>query len=339
MRNVSDAIVRTLGTVPFAAGLLQRLAGCGFVVFYAHVVSDERLPHIRPLYTYRNRRQFEADLDALAAARRPVALDDLAAALEGGRLPPGDTFLLTFDDGLREAGEVIAPILKRRGWPAAFFVNSAFVDNASMFFRHKAALILDALRTRGESARRRVGEVLAAHGIPAAEDPERGIRSLGHGQSRVLDDAAAAIDLDVAGFLAARRPYLTREELRTLAADGFAIGAHSRSHPLYAAIPEAAQRDETLSSLDFVRRNFAPKTLSFAFPFDDSGVSARLFDDMAAAGVKVSFGTAGLRRDDIATHIQRIPAEKAHRGIRDDLTAACLKAMRDRAVGRGRIAR
>ena len=36
---------------------------------------------------------------------------------------------LTFDDGFRELHDVVAPILLRKGIPATFFVNSAFIDN------------------------------------------------------------------------------------------------------------------------------------------------------------------------------------------------------------------
>jgi hypothetical protein len=35
------------------------------------------------------------------------------------------------------------PILRRKGVPATVFVNSDFVDNQDLFFRFKAALIID----------------------------------------------------------------------------------------------------------------------------------------------------------------------------------------------------
>jgi peptidoglycan/xylan/chitin deacetylase (PgdA/CDA1 family) len=338
MPGIKRAIIRHLRHVPFAAALLQRMAGRRFVTFCAHVVSEERLPHIRHLFSYRTPRQFESDLDMLLKIRRPIGLDDLVAAIRAGISPPSDACLLTFDDGLREAGEIIAPILKRRGIPAAFFVNSDFVDNRAMFFRHKGSLIVEALRGKSGAAIRHVADALAAEGI-GVQPLEPALLERSYGRRAALDGIAESLDLDLDAFLKARQPYLRLEDIRAMARDGFAIGAHSRSHPLFAELPYDEQREQALSSIDFVRRNIAPANLAFAFPFHDGGVSERLFADMASAGVGVSFGTAGLRRDAIAWNVHRIPAEDAASDVQDDLTVACAKSVLYRMVGRGMVRR
>lgn len=333
MEAIRRAIIGTVASAPRLQPLLSRLTG-RFAVFYAHVVSDAPLPHIRHLYAYRTPRQFERDLDMLLKLYRPIALDELVAALAAHGSPPVDTCLLTFDDGLREAGEVIAPILKRRGIPAAFFINSDFVGNKTMFFRHKASLIVEKLTTLDpRSAQLAVSAALRNRGM-APQHPVEAVLRLGFHDEPALDAIAAAIDVDFAAFLRRYRPYLGADELRAIASDGFTIGAHSRSHPPYASLPFADQLEQTLSSVAFVRQTFQPKVLAFSFPFNDRGISMRLLREISAAGVSICFGTDGLRRDSVSWSLQRIQSEDPRSNIRRDLAAACLNV-----IGRGPITR
>ena len=55
--------------------------------------------------------------------------------------------VLTFDDGHLEMFEVVAPILSKRGISATFFLNTGFLDNKDMFFRHKASLLIGHLKS------------------------------------------------------------------------------------------------------------------------------------------------------------------------------------------------
>lgn len=66
---------------------------------------------------------FSAQLDALAALRWPVvSLDEVLAWQAGGAAWRGPALALTFDDGRCDQVAHAAPELRRRGWPATFFV-------------------------------------------------------------------------------------------------------------------------------------------------------------------------------------------------------------------------
>ena len=121
------------------------MAGRPVILPYYHMVSDESLPHVRPLYQYKNISQFKQDLDFLLTHFKPVSLQDLLNSLGGKTTLPPRSFLLSFDDGFREMAEVVAPILKAKGVPAVFFLNSAFVDNHELCFQQKIALLVDRL--------------------------------------------------------------------------------------------------------------------------------------------------------------------------------------------------
>ncbi|MDR1740202.1 MAG: polysaccharide deacetylase family protein [Bacteroidales bacterium] len=116
-------------------------------VFY-HTVSDLPLSHIEPLYHPKNIKQFRSDLKYLLKHYKAVSADDLLKYTKGELLIEKPSFHLSFDDGLREVYDVVLPILQEYGIPATVFVNSAFVDNKELFFRHREALAI----SRNEAA-------------------------------------------------------------------------------------------------------------------------------------------------------------------------------------------
>src|SRR5580693_4157887 len=89
------------------------ISGQRFILPFYHVVSNEECPHIKHLYTYKNVRQFEEDIDYLAREYTPIGADELENVL-AGKYRGRRVMLLTFDDGLRQMYDVVAPILLRK---------------------------------------------------------------------------------------------------------------------------------------------------------------------------------------------------------------------------------
>ena len=124
--TVKDRIVPALfSQVP--SFLLERAVRVRPLVAYYHVVSDHPLPHVSHLYRFRSVAAFEEDLESFLATYRVIGLPDLIDTLRRGRSLPGNTLVLTFDDGFREMSDVVAPVLLARGVPAAFFLTTGFL--------------------------------------------------------------------------------------------------------------------------------------------------------------------------------------------------------------------
>lgn len=252
------------------------------------------MPHIRHLYRVRNVREFERDLDFLLKHFRPVDFHELSNLPESGGKQQGKTpMLLSFDDGLREFHDPIAPVLLRKGVPAICFLNSAFLDNADLFFRYKASLLAEALQgNTNDGLRRKI------FGISYAERAE-------------LDELAADIGLDFNAFLTAYQPYLSTAKVEELLKQGFHFGAHSVDHPEYRFLSLKEQLRQTAGSVESISNKFGLGYRLFAFPFTDYGVS-RSFFDVVLREKKIAdftFGTAGLKKDIYPNHFQRIPLE------------------------------
>jgi peptidoglycan/xylan/chitin deacetylase (PgdA/CDA1 family) len=239
--------------------LLQKITKQKILLPFYHTVAEEPLPHIKHLYRMKTVKEFLQDLDFLLQHFEPIDAETLEYFHTNKTVPQKPVFHLSFDDGLKEIYEIVAPILLQKGVPATFFINSGFVDNKALFYRHHASLAIENLQ---------------------------------------VDD-----------FLNKEQPYLSTEQIKALSAQGFTIGAHSVDHPYYYEIPLDEQLRQTRESLEFVSSIINQKLRLFAFPFTDFKISKRFFEEIEP-DVDLSFGTAGLKNDEISFNYQRIGGEK-----------------------------
>lgn len=245
------------------------------VLPFYHVVSDETAEYLKS-YEVRTAQAFEQELDWLLQHYEAVSLETLL-------LSPGKQQMhLNFDDGLKECYSVIAPILKRKGIPATFFVSPDFIDNQALFHRFKRA-------------------ILQARGILPANSKSYFLH-----ETAELDQLALDHQIRFSDF----QPYLNSTELQALCNDGFTIGSHSLNHPEMWLLSEDEQYRQVAESMQWVAGRFQQKFRVFSFPFTDDGVKASLFHRLKANNVlDFTFGTAGLKFDEIPFHYQRIPVE------------------------------
>jgi peptidoglycan/xylan/chitin deacetylase (PgdA/CDA1 family) len=292
--------------------LFHRIGGVNPFVVYYHLVSDDEVPHVKNLYVFRTVAQFKRDLDVFLKFFRPLSLQDLMRSLKGEQALPDNAFLLTFDDGLRECYDVIAPILKHKGIPAAFFLCSAFVDNRELAYDFKKSLLADALKTQrfGNAQLGEVRGILEGAGV-CNPDLVATLMLVDYRRRKVLDAIADQIGYDFSLYLKTAEPYLTSGQVGKLLAAGHGIGAHSIDHPRYEDIPLAEQLRQTRESIRFVKEQFRIGYGAFAFPSSDANVSREFFREVLGRGVaEVTFGNHGMMKDRIPRNVQRSSMER-----------------------------
>ena len=339
--DIKTFLSRAGGWIP--QPFLTRLTGQPFIFPFYHTISNTPLPHIDQVYPVRTFAQFSRDLDFLTRFFRPVGLKELKAMAGGESTTSGPRMFLSFDDGLSGIYDLVAPELLKRGIPAAFFINTDFIDNRSLFFRYKASLILDRLeqnkypRAVMENFKRRY------HLVRADKFSVRGlVLGVTHRRRTELDDMAKLVDLDFDAYLRIKKPYLTATQISELARSGFLIGAHSRDHPLFSELPQGEQITQYRDSLLFVQHEFGIEHGLFAFPFTDDGVPSSFFQALSNDGMPpldATFGTAGLKRDPVGFHFQRIPMEKGKLPASRILKGECIYYLLKGLLGRNTIIR
>jgi peptidoglycan/xylan/chitin deacetylase (PgdA/CDA1 family) len=279
------------------------------VLPFYHAISDQPLPHIDNLYRVKTVNEFESDLEFLLKHFEPVDFWQFKQIATAGRKGKKPVFLITFDDGLKEFHDIIAPILVKNGIPAVCFLNAAFIDNKDLFFKYKASLLVSHLRENehltGSPA---VTEWKRENSV---DDVTSWLLSVKYVDRHRLNDFAFAAGYNFNEYLKSVKPYLTTPQIERLIRDGFHFGAHSIDHPEYWLLPFSEQIRQTSESTDFVRKKFSLNYGLFSFPFSDYQVSDDFFKAVMSTGmVDLTFGCAGLKQDVHPFHIQRIAFEK-----------------------------
>jgi len=217
--------------------------------------------------------RFERQMRWIAGAFEVLPLDRAVARLRDGSLPPR-ALAITFDDGYADNREVAAPILRRLGLPATFFVTSGMLDGGRMW----NDTVIEAIRrTRQKQldlediglgthplsdvlARRRAIDAI----IPRIkrETPER--------RQRAVDAIAHRAAVTIADDLMMSSAQVA--ELRGL---GVSVGAHTTTHPILTRLAAAEAEQEIRRGRDALEAITGERVALFAYP---NGVPYEDFD-------------------------------------------------------------
>ncbi|MCK4921338.1 MAG: polysaccharide deacetylase family protein [Bacteroidales bacterium] len=284
-----------------------------FLIFpFYHAVSDSPPAHLRNLYRIKSTQEFEKDIDLLLKNFKAVSPEILINQERPIQLDKA-SFILSFDDGLREVKETIVPILNRKGITAIFFLNNNFIGNKSLFFRYKISVLIEHLRQKDLKATEKntLAELLKTN-ISDMRDIERNLLLLGFSDIDIINNISTKINFDYDSYLSNNQPYLNEDEILELKNEGYFIGSHSFDHLDFSELSEANQSKEIIESTADIRRRFELEYSFFAFPFSDIGVSKGTLENLHRMpdGPDASFGTSGLRKSMGIPHYQRIAMEK-----------------------------
>lgn len=289
------------GRTVFGKQLIRKYPLQVIFPFY-HSVSEKYRPHLHQLYHVKNTSRFIKDLDFLLRYFSPVSIEQVVENQLPNKNP---CFHLSFDDGLKECSEVIAPVLQKKGIPASFFVNPAFIDNTDMSYRLKNAVLCHIIAS-GNYKTSSLPEAFS--GVPRKR-LFRKILELGYSEETTRQQIARALQFDFKTYKQSHSPYMNDSDIRQLIKSGFHVGAHSLHHHDFSLLTPEAQIDEAIKSINYVHRHYPQKFRSFAFPFSDAGVNKEQIDTILEQ-CDISFGTSGLKTQNMhPLHYQRIPME------------------------------
>jgi peptidoglycan/xylan/chitin deacetylase (PgdA/CDA1 family) len=292
----------------FSIHSLIKISGQGLILPFYHVVSDNDLPHVKHLYPVTSVKRFNEDIDFFVTNYKATNFEHLIKCVNNERLRKEKVFFLSFDDGLREFHDVVAPILIEKGIPAACFVNPAYVDNKDIFYRLKFSILAEIIKTKGISRgqENKIKEIFASHGLlyTTGDDLFR-VKNV---QKSIAEEIAPILEIDFKDYLDKNKPYLTLSQIQNLIEKGFTIGAHSMTHAYFPDLSVENQITEATESLRWIKERLNQKISLFSFPYTDFQIKKTFFDKLEKQ-VDLTFGTANLKLDAQKTNFQRIPME------------------------------
>ena len=287
-----------------------------FILPFWHAVSDRPLAHLSQLYRIPTPGEFERDIDFMLKNYKPAHLDDVVKLSANRGKSRRKLFFPSFDDGLSPCYQVIAPILRKKGIPAAFFINPSFVGNIDLFHRHKASIILDTISNKKATA----AELKQTNQLLQNRFNNKNLAQFLHHTAYtdnwLLDQTASIFGINFGQYLSQQKPYMTLEQIRELQSDGFLIGAHGMDHREFFLSSEQEIMEQISESMDFVIQELNPPLKAFAFPYTDFNVPDTVFEKAIREKLwDLSFGTAGIKDESMPHHLQRIPMESQENAL------------------------
>jgi len=286
--------------------------------FFFHVVSDESIPHIKHLYPVVSVERFENALLFLKKKFNAVSYAEVHDHVFNGASLPENAVHLSFDDGFGECFTVVRPLLLKHEMPCTFFVASDWIDNQAMFFRNKVSVCIETMRRFDKAAKEMALTNLSGvleTSFKSSEEFEHWIKALLQIDEASIDLACEILRIDIAAYMQERNVFLTWEQLRKMAGEGFTIGSHSRSHSKMSQISPEAMEAEIVESAKVVQKITGDDVISFSFPFSALGVDRAFLADIRRrhSFLGLFFDTQGLREDE-SFMVNRIWGEKAEFG-------------------------
>lgn len=281
--------------------------------------TDTAWPKRYALRSFVSATAFHQHLDRITRLFTPVSLRQALAILDGAEPAPRQrpAVLITFDDGLADHARVVAPMLRDRHLPACFFIPVTTTQTQDIMHTHKIQFILAAAESEAAVVaaifheidqlrshlhiRRSNAEIYEYYSASLHKDNwwskdmifvTRFLRSSlpDHHLGAIIDHLFDHfVTRDHADFH--QQLYLTPQEVKQMAADGFDIGGHGYRSVNMAGRPIEDQYSDALASFEFLATMAPDYTRAgpVAMSYPNGGNDAVTRSAIAAAGFGAAF--------------------------------------------------
>jgi len=211
---------------------------------------------------------FRRQLRILANSTQVVPASQLVAWLHGDAVLPARASLITFDDGYRDNLTLAHPILQEVRVPAIVYLSTGYMGTQAPLYWHHAAYSFRQAEpgrytlpvTGAETITAATLNAVAHRWIAATKalPPEQRLRE--------AEALAEALNTAVVPPDAFRDFYLSWDEVRRMRVAGVEFGAHSVTHPILSAVPDAVAQREIIDSKQRIEAELGESVTSFAYP-------------------------------------------------------------------------
>lgn len=234
------------------------------------------------------REQFDQILGWLSKWFQVLPLDLAVMQLRSGSLP-ARAAAITFDDGYADNATNALPILKRHGMQATFFVATSFLDGGRMW----NDTLIEAIRAcQAESLDLSEGG-LGCFKLGSVGERRLAIESL-LGRVKYLEsdkrNQAVALVQRAVPIALPDDLMMTSRQVIQLRDAGMQIGAHTRTHPILARLPDSESLEEIKTSKQVLEALLGEPVSLFAYPNGKPGKD--YLDKHAAMARQAGFAAA-----------------------------------------------
>ena len=308
---------------------------------YYHTVNNEKLNYLDNLFSFKNEKHFKNDIELLLNNYQPLNPDFFLKNFKYNQIPKNH-FLLTFDDGLSQIFDVVAPILYEKKISAIFFVNPHYIDNKNFFVRHVISVLIDIILNNkyDKEIIQEINYLLSLKKSSSKSLLINDLKKINFDSENILLRITELLKVDINTELKKKKPFISKNQIKEMIDMGFYFGGHTMTHPRLNTINYNDQKKEIIDSINWLKLNFKINYSFFAFPYTDRGISKKLIKSIFKYdNSSIVFGNSGLKKDFDERIIQRFSLEKPNQNTSKLIVSENLYKFCNKLIGNYNITR
>ena len=308
---------------------------------YYHTVNNEKLNYLDNLFSFKNEKHFKNDIELLLNNYQPLNPDFFLKDFKYNQIPKNH-FLLTFDDGLSQIFDVVAPILYEKKISAIFFVNPHYIDNKNFFVRHVISVLIDIILNNkyDKEIIQEINYLLSLKKSSSKSLLINDLKKINFDSENILLRITELLKVDINTELNKKKPFISKNQIKEMIDMGFYFGGHTMTHPRLNTINYDDQKKEIIDSINWLKLNFKINYSFFAFPYTDRGISKKLIKSIFKYdNSSIVFGNSGLKKDFDERIIQRFSLEKPNQNTSKLIVSENLYKFCNKLIGNYNITR
>jgi peptidoglycan/xylan/chitin deacetylase (PgdA/CDA1 family) len=221
-----------------------------------------------------------------------VTLEDVADAIETGHRLPRRSVAFTFDDGMKDNYEIVAPLLEKHGCRGMFYVTAGCVHKrySPFFVRLRYALFTTKSRTWSDPLTGltwSLGDNTERYGAFIATVRHCTIMR-NDVQLRFITDVEKQLDASYDALYGCC--CMTFDQVRDLLSRGHMVGGHTVSHVNLAQVPFGAACAEITEARQIVSANtgYVCQHMAYPNPIYTPNWNERIAEFLAASGFRTA---------------------------------------------------
>jgi peptidoglycan/xylan/chitin deacetylase (PgdA/CDA1 family) len=273
--------------------VLRHLQAKRIVILMYHRFSEKTEP-------FKTRQDiFENQIRFLTKKYRFVSLKDYSDILSGKRMSlPGNSIILTIDDGYEDNYTFAYPILKKYSIPATIFLAADFVDRKCWLFSDKLQFILK--NAKDPVFEFPLGSTIHHFDVDTFEKWHRTQLTIFNfcktlnqdDKERFVSELAKHVRVDVPEKTNGEFSPLNWNQIREMKIDGVEFGSHTCSHPILSSLTQKQIEYEVIDSRKEIEKNINSEVYSFCYPNGQpADFDNRVVDVLGKAGYSCAVTT------------------------------------------------
>lgn len=270
--------------------------------------------------------EFDWQVSYIKKYYSPLTFEQVIKRLDNNEKLPGNSIIITFDDGFFDNFRNAYPVLKKYRVPATFFISTAYIGSDETFWFNLVSRII--MLNVGKSFEFKS----TSYQVP--EDIEQRLSLI----SVILEVCKSVPNFERLELLESMREQLINidgndplsrpmswDNVREMSANGMEFGSHSQTHPILSQLTADELKAEIHDSKQAIEEQIDKKIHTISYPEGmDYAFNLDVLDKVEKAGYL--FGTTYISGNNFAPKLKDFQLKRGHveRYVGRDLFASML---------------